>query len=226
MAVRMTAKWRMEIVLSAGRRVVVVLRARSHPYRRGGSNHGANAARHHGAYEARQWFGSAAAVPRPARTHDDVALEQEHAEPGGVHNFGFAGVRAEGHAFSPRLSPKRCGTDIGRDPDSEYCRGRPNPHHERPNQLEQGNRGEEQASRCPILPVRRKDGEVNHRCAERRYPRKSSSQPAIGLRRNLRFHSSDNDIARPKSDASTSHLNCYEIRSTLFRWGDIVPGLG
>ena len=121
----------------AGRRMVFVPQTRSHAHSCRGSDHGTGAKEHNRVRKGRYRLWLVAPVPHPASSHHDVDLEQQRAETGRLHQFGFSGVWTERRTCGPRHGPKRGGTDIGRDPSSEYCRRRPSQHHSRPNQLEQ-----------------------------------------------------------------------------------------
>ena len=76
-------------------------------------------------------------VPHPAGAHHDIDLKQQSTEIGGLHQFGFTGVRTERRSHSAGYGPERDRPDIQRDPSGEHwCRG-PSQHCSCPDQLEQ-----------------------------------------------------------------------------------------
>ncbi len=193
MAVRVLAMRRRVFTFRLGcHGVVVVPQARSHSYRPRSSDHRAGSEQNQRASKTRHLCCPTASTP-PCCTHDDIALEQQCTDAGGLHRFRFTGVWAEWHAHGPRPNPKDGDPDVGKDPDSQHRHRRTDPSNESPNQLEHRDRGKEEPCGQPIPPVRRKDGEVDHRRANRSNRRGTSSQPDVGLRVSFGVHRPDDD---------------------------------
>lgn len=169
--------------LRLGRAMVMVFvtsKARNQSHRDHGSYHGVGAEQHQRSAKTRNPFCPTASKPRPCRAHDDVALQQQDTDAGGLHDFGLPGMGSKGRAGGPGQDPQSGRTGIGHNPGSEHQPRRPRPSKERPNQLKNRDRGKEHPRRQPIPPMHRRDGEMDHRRTNGGDRRTPSSQPTVG----------------------------------------------
>lgn len=166
--------------------------------------------------------------PGPPCAHDDIALQKKHADASGPNSFRLTGGRSDGRSRDAGHDPQPRCPGVGRNPGCEYQSHRPRPGDEGPEQLEDGQCGEEHSRRPPIAPVHGCDAEVDDRRTDRSDRRTAGREPAIDLVLLGGRHRSTMTRGADRDEQQVITIGCRirnrELRpTTLNRHGRLTP---